>query len=83
MNAVLVVPTALVPAVADPTKTIKGIRNVIGFRYSDDILQRRFTFLPFRVVDRDDHPFIDIARHETKTLISPNEVHCILQEQLC
>jgi molecular chaperone DnaK (HSP70) len=65
---------ALAPGAASPANTITGIRNLIGLRYSDDALQRQLKFLPYRVVDRNDHPFIEITRNGTKTLISPEEV---------
>ena len=62
----------------NPTNTILGIKRLMGLRYSDKALQDEIKRLPYKVVNQDNSPYVQVEfKGETK-LFSPEEISAMI-----
>ncbi|GAM26713.1 hypothetical protein SAMD00019534_098880, partial [Acytostelium subglobosum LB1] len=71
---------AMNQAILDPenTITIEQIRQLIGRRFSDQHVQDSLKSLPFRVVDKDDKPYIVVKFNGEDNAYSPLEIAAMI-----
>jgi heat shock protein 5 len=55
-------------ATVNPTRTLYGVKRLIGRRYSDKTVQYDKKYLPYDIVDKDGKPYIKVpdVKGETK-----------------
>jgi endoplasmic reticulum chaperone BiP len=57
-----------------PMNTIFDVKRLVGRRFDDPVLQRDIKHLPYKIVDKDGAPYVEIMRGGKRTLISPEEI---------
>lgn len=62
----------------NPTNTIFNIKRLLGLKYSDKELQNEIKNLPYKVVNKDDHPYIQVEFKNETTLFSPEEIESMI-----
>ncbi|KAK8882644.1 hypothetical protein M9Y10_045286 [Tritrichomonas musculus] len=66
----------------NPTNTIFGIKRLMGLRYSDKALQDELKRLPYKVVNQDNRPYVQVEfKGETK-LFSPEEISAMVLSKM-
>ena len=66
----------------NPTNTIFGIKRLMGLRYSDKALQDEIKRLPYKVVNQDNRPYVQVEfKGETK-LFSPEEISAMILSKM-
>ncbi|KAK8610939.1 hypothetical protein V6N13_131008 [Hibiscus sabdariffa] len=59
-------------------RTIFDVKRLIGRKFNDPEVQRDITFLPYKVVNKDDKPYIQVkVKGETK-VFSPEEISAMV-----
>jgi heat shock protein 5 len=69
-------------AAPDPTNTITRIRELLGRRYSDEAIQRLIREVPYRIVDKDDRPYVEVDRNGSQELFSAEELTALCLSNL-
>jgi molecular chaperone DnaK (HSP70) len=64
--------------VLNPENTIFSIKRLIGLRYSDSKLQAELNHLPYKVISKNDHPFVQVKVKEEKIRFSPEEISAMI-----
>lgn len=66
----------------NPTNTIFGIKRLMGLRYSDKACQDELKRLPYKVVNQDNRPYVQVEfKGETK-LFSPEEISAMILSKM-
>ena len=66
----------------NPQNTIFSIKRLMGLRYSDKALQDELKRLPYKVVDQDNRPYVEVQfKGETK-LFSPEEISAMILSKM-
>lgn len=69
-------------ATINPENTVFDVKRLIGRKYSDKSVQADKKLFPYKVVSRDDKPFIEVdIKGETKTF-SPEEVSAMILNKM-
>lgn len=66
----------------NPTNTIFNIKRLLGLKYSDKELQNEIKNLPYKVVNKDDHPYIQVEFKNETTLFSPEEIASMILSKM-
>ncbi|OHT17482.1 Mediator of RNA polymerase II transcription subunit 37a [Tritrichomonas foetus] len=62
----------------NPTNTVFSVKRLMGLRYSDKALQDELKRLPYKVVNQDNRPYVQVEfKGETK-LFSPEEISAMI-----
>lgn len=66
-------------ATVNPTRTLYGVKRLIGRRYADKTVQYDKKYLPYTIVDRDGKPYIEVpnVKGETK-VFSAEEISAMV-----
>lgn len=62
----------------NPTNTVFAIKRLMGLRYSDKEVQDEMKRLPYRVVNQDNRPFVEVEYKGEKKLFSPEEISALV-----
>ncbi|KAI1066005.1 ATPase with role in protein import into the ER [Fusarium irregulare] len=65
-------------AAANPTNTIYDIKRLIGRKYSEKTLQGDIKHFPFKVVNRDDRPVVQVDVDGSKKQFTPEEISAMV-----
>ncbi|UZP45967.1 hypothetical protein NXS19_013779 [Fusarium pseudograminearum] len=65
-------------AAANPTNTIYDIKRLIGRKYSEKTLQGDIKHFPFKVVNRDDRPVVQVEVDGAKKQFTPEEISAMV-----
>ncbi|KAF3761410.1 hypothetical protein M406DRAFT_84573 [Cryphonectria parasitica EP155] len=65
-------------AAANPSNTIFDIKRLIGQKYSDDAVQRDLKHFPFKVISKDDKPFVQVKVSGEEKKFSPEEISAMI-----
>ncbi|CAI8507063.1 unnamed protein product [Hanseniaspora opuntiae] len=63
-------------AAANPENTIFDIKRLIGLKYNDKTVQRDIKHLPYKIVEKDGKPAVEVDLHnsEEKKVFTPEEI---------
>ncbi|CAF1591709.1 unnamed protein product, partial [Didymodactylos carnosus] len=61
-------------AAMNPTNTIFDAKRLIGRRYDDDTVQKDIKLWPFKVINKDRKPFIEVQYKAERKVFSPEEI---------
>ena len=62
----------------NPTNTIFSIKRLMGLRYSDKTLQDELKRLPYKVVNQDNRPYVEVTFKGEQKLFSPEEISAMI-----
>ncbi|CAJ0548748.1 Ff.00g023610.m01.CDS01 [Fusarium sp. VM40] len=65
-------------AAANPENTIYDIKRLIGRKYSEKTLQGDIKHFPFKVVNRDDRPVVQVQVDGAKKQFTPEEISAMI-----
>ncbi|KAM0201336.1 hypothetical protein ACHAPA_005369 [Fusarium lateritium] len=65
-------------AAANPENTIYDVKRLIGRKYSEKTLQGDIKHFPFKVVNRDDRPVVQVQVDGAKKQFTPEEVSAMI-----
>ncbi|ERN00978.1 hypothetical protein AMTRI_Chr04g187670 [Amborella trichopoda] len=66
-------------AALNPERTIFDVKRLIGRRFSDKEVQRDMKFLPYKVVNKDGKPYIEVKIRENEVKVfSPEEISAMI-----
>ncbi|KAH9755271.1 Heat shock 70 kDa protein BIP3 [Citrus sinensis] len=69
-------------AALDPERTIFDVKRLIGKRFDDPEVQRDIKFLPYKVVNKDGKPYVQVnVKGETK-VFSPEEISAMILQKM-
>ncbi|OHT11192.1 78 kDa glucose-regulated protein [Tritrichomonas foetus] len=66
----------------NPTNTIFGIKRLMGLRYSDKDLQDELKRLPYKVVNQDNRPYVQVEFKGESKLFSPEEISAMVLSKM-
>jgi heat shock protein 5 len=58
----------------NPTNTLYDVKRFIGRRFSEETVQRDIKLLPFKIINKNDKPFIEVVVKGEKKTFAPEEV---------
>jgi len=62
----------------NPTNTLYDVKRLIGRAFSDETVQRDIKLLPFKIINRNDKPFIEVVVKGEKKTFAPEEVSAMV-----
>ncbi|KAM1775027.1 hypothetical protein ACFX12_044324 [Malus domestica] len=69
-------------ASSNPERTIFNVKRLIGRRFNDPEVQREIKFLPYKVVNKDEKPYIQVqVRNKTK-VFSPENISAMILRKM-
>jgi heat shock protein 5 len=66
----------------DPAHTIFNMERLIGRNFNDPVIQEAIEYLPFKVVNVDNEPRIEIQVNSKKLRFSPQEISAIILAEI-
>jgi heat shock protein 5 len=62
----------------NPTNTLYDVKRFIGRRFSEETVQRDIKLLPFKIINKNDKPFIEVLVKGEKKTFAPEEVSAMV-----
>lgn len=62
----------------NPTNTLYDVKRFIGRRFSEETVQRDMKLLPFKIINKNDKPFIEVSVKGEKKTFAPEEVSAMV-----
>jgi heat shock protein 5 len=62
----------------NPTNTLYDVKRLIGRRFSDETVQRDIKLLPYKIINKNDKPFIEVIVKGEKKTFAPEEVSAMV-----
>jgi heat shock protein 5 len=62
----------------NPTNTLYDVKRFIGRRFSEDTVQRDAKLLPYKIINKNDKPFIEVQVKGEKKTFAPEEVSAMV-----
>jgi len=63
---------------SNPENTIFAIKRLMGLRFSDPALQSEIKRLPYKVIDKDNRPFVEVTYKGKKETYSPEAISALI-----
>jgi heat shock protein 5 len=63
---------------ANPTNTVYAVKRLMGLRYSDPQLQSEMKRLPYKIVDLENRPYIEVQSRGETQYFSPEEISAMI-----
>ncbi len=68
--------------VQNPENTVFEIKRLIGRAWSDKEVQRDLKLFPYRIVNKDDKPFVEVTYKGAKKQYSPEEISAMILDKM-
>jgi heat shock protein 5 len=65
-------------AAINPSNTLYDVKRFIGRRFSEETVQRDIKLLPFKIINKNDKPFIEVTIKGEKKTFAPEEVSAMV-----
>lgn len=65
-------------AAANPHNTVFDIKRLIGQRFADKIIQKEIKHLPYKIVDKDDRPIVEVEFNGEQKEFTAEEVSAMI-----
>jgi len=62
----------------NPTNTLYDVKRFIGRSFSDETVQRDIKLLPFKIINKNDKPFIEVIVKGEKKTFAPEEISAMV-----
>jgi len=62
----------------NPTNTLYDVKRFIGRRFSEDTVQRDIKLLPYKIINKNDKPYIEVQVKGEKKTFAPEEVSAMV-----
>jgi L1 cell adhesion molecule like protein len=69
-------------SIMNPTNTIFDAKRMIGRKFNDETLQNDINYFPFKVINDNNNPKIEVDYHGEKKIFSPEEISSMILTQL-
>eukprot|EP01120_Amphizonella_sp_Union-15-10_P016720 TRINITY_DN897_c0_g1_i1.p1 TRINITY_DN897_c0_g1~~TRINITY_DN897_c0_g1_i1.p1 ORF type:complete len:577 (-),score=143.62 TRINITY_DN897_c0_g1_i1:285-1841(-) len=69
-------------AALNPTNTVYDVKRLIGRRFNDPTVQRDMKLLPYKIVDRDGKPYVQVQVKGENKVYSPEEVSAMILQKM-
>jgi len=69
-------------APSNPKNTIFDIKRLIGRRFNEPAVQRDLKHFPFKVVEKDEKPFVKVNVKGTEKTFSPEEISAMILQKM-
>jgi heat shock protein 5 len=66
----------------NPENTIFDVKRLIGRKYNDPTIQRDKKLLPYKIVDKDGAPVIEVVVKGEKKIYTPEQISAIVLEKM-
>jgi heat shock protein 5 len=66
----------------NPENTIFDVKRLIGRKYNDPTIQRDKKLLPYKIVDKDTAPVIEVLVKGEKKIYTPEQISAIILEKM-
>lgn len=66
----------------NPTNTVFDVKRLIGRSYNDDSVKKDSIFLPYKLVNKDGKPYIEVLVKGEKKVVSPEEVSAMVLQKM-
>jgi len=81
-NEILVGEAAVNQLIQNPENTIFEIKRLIGRAWEDKEVQRDIKLFPYKIVKKDNKPFIEVTYKKEKKVYSPEEISAMILEKM-
>ncbi|XP_059630076.1 luminal-binding protein 5-like [Cornus florida] len=65
-------------AALNPERTISDVKRLIGKKFDDPEVQRDMKFLPYKIVNKDGKPYVEVKMKGDVKLFSPEEISAMV-----
>lgn len=65
-------------AAVNPTNTVFDVKRLVGRRFDDKDVQKDMKLLPYKIVEKDGRPFIEVLVKGEKKVYSPEEISAMI-----
>ena len=69
-------------ASANPTNTLYDVKRFIGRKFSDPTVQRDIKLMPFKIIQKDDKPYIQVLVNGEKKTFAPEEISAMVLQRM-
>lgn len=70
--------SAIPQLISNPSNTVFAVKRLIGRRFLDDEVQSEIGRLPYKVISKDDRPFVELIYKNEPRLFSPEEISAMV-----
>jgi len=81
-NEILVGEAAVNQLIQNPENTIFEIKRLIGRAWEDKEVQRDLKLFPYKIIKKDNKPFIEVTYKKEKKIYSPEEISAMILEKM-
>jgi len=81
-NEILVGEAAVNQLIQNPENTIFEIKRLIGRSWDDKEVQRDLKLFPYKIIKKDNKPFIEVTYKKAKKVYSPEEISAMILEKM-
>lgn len=81
-NEILVGEAAVNQLIQNPENTIFEIKRLIGRAWDDKEVQRDLKLFPYKIIKKDNKPFIEVKYKKEKKVYSPEEISAMILEKM-
>jgi len=81
-NEILVGEAAVNQLIQNPENTVFEIKRLIGRAWEDKEVQRDLKLFPYKIIKKDNKPFIQVTYKKEKKIYSPEEISAMILEKM-
>jgi len=81
-NEILVGEAAVNQLIQNPENTVFEIKRLIGRAWEDKEVQRDLKLFPYKIIKKDNKPFVQVTYKKEKKIYSPEEISAMILEKM-